>query len=329
MFASNIKFNGSYLRGAELVVPNPIGTNGKSDGNHLLHAKLIVADPIDIPVATIYSLKIHGDIDLDLHIKLRQKVMAKSRKSKDSNLLILQNTTSGIFYTFFSGIIPQKSLLLDEIDTLKVLECNEFRNHFVQLRENLKNIKRKEIKRIEETVKNYLQKIDRYIAFLKEKFDGINQQNIQKLHDQFTILQNELFDGTSRIHGQELLSLLEKINHLQLNLPANSPFNAFRELFHPEMLLLYAMEKSITISGFNFATLKRQDPLNICSYSDMCLPCETLLAWFTNTTEREGKRLIVSSATPSKYPTRLPNSQFPQYVFLPSFIKIALRETEL
>jgi hypothetical protein len=40
-----------------------------------------------------------------------------------------------------------------------------------------------------------------------EKFDGISQQNIKKWHDQLSILRNELFNGTIRIHAQDLLSL--------------------------------------------------------------------------------------------------------------------------
>jgi hypothetical protein len=255
-------------------------------------------------------------------------VLKKHEKSGDTNLLVLQNTTSGIFFTIHSGMIPWESLLLDEIDALKIFGCSISREHFVQLK-NPTNVKQNKVKPIKKAVKNYLLKIDTYVTFLEGKFDGICQENIKKLHSQFLTLRNKLFESTVRIHAQDLSSLLENVNHLRLDFPEGTPFNTFQELFHSEMLLLYAMENGVILNDFNFAAFKQQNPLNICLYSDMCFHCEMLLAWFVNTTDRAGKKLIVSSINPSTHPTRLPNAQFLQHIFLPPFIKVALQEAEL
>ncbi|MDR1590410.1 MAG: hypothetical protein LBR92_00160 [Puniceicoccales bacterium] len=296
-------------------------------GGYLLRGELAVTDSVEVPVATIYSPTIHCSINLANHKKLCQKAIDKCKKFKESHVLITQNTSSGIFYTFIGGLIPKKDLLLDEIDTLKVLGCGNFRSHFIQFIEKPANVKRKLLPAIQENYKNYLQKIDKYIAFFVEKFDGISQKNIQKLHEQFRRIQNNLTEGMLRVHAESLAVHLKKIDQLQLNLPGNPPFNYLRELFHPEMLLLYAMENDVNINDFHFTTLKQQNPLNIGLYSDMCLSCETLLAWFVNTTDRADKWLIVSSVNPAEHSTRIGNAQFPQYNFLPHFIKIALHET--
>jgi hypothetical protein len=302
--------------------------NIKFNENYLLGAELTVAHPIDIPVATTYSPELHGDINLDYPKKLCQRVIDKYGKFKNSRALILQNTTSGIFYTFLGGFMPHEDLLLDEIDILKVLGCSNLRHYFIQLVENPTGIKRTKIKTIEDIYKKYLQKVGEYITFWKEKFDGISQQNIQKLYEHFQAAHDKLFKGIGRIHAQDLLNLLQTIDHLQLNLP-EQPFNNFQELFHPELLLLYAMENDVMINDFRFATFRQQNPLYIGLYYDMSLPCETQFAWFTNRTDRAGKRLIVASVSPSEHPTRFPNSQFFRYNFLPPFIKIAFQKKEL
>jgi hypothetical protein len=332
-FVSNLRFNGGHLFGAELIGPNPIDRGsvglgfGELDSNKKSKGKSPRdADSIDIPAATIYSSKAHGDIDLNLPKKLCQKAIDKYEKFKNQEPLILPNTTSGIFYTFLGGIVPWPELMLDEIDALKVFGYGELRRHFVQLTKNLANIKQIKVKPIKKAFKKYLRKIDKYIAFWEEKFDGVSQQNIKKLREQFQIVQNKLFKGIVRIHAQNLLALLNDIDHLQLNLPGNPPFNFLQELFHPEMLLLYAMAKDATINGLRFATFKRQNPLYVGLYHDMCLLCETQFAWLSNETDRADKQLIVCSVSPSKNLTRLPNAPFPRYIFLPNFIKIAFPE---
>jgi hypothetical protein len=307
ILVSNVRFNGGYLFGAELEV-----------GDH-----------IDIPVATIYSPESHPDIDLDCLKKLCQKAVDKYKKFGDARVLIIQNTTSGIVYIFWGGLTPKKDPSLDEIDTLKVLGCSNLRHLLVQLLENPEDIKRNKVKAFEDACKKYLQKVGEYIIFWKEKFDGISQQNIQKQYEQFQAAQDKLFNGIGRIHGQDLRNLLETIDHLQLNPSDNQPFNNLNELFHPELLLLYAIENDIMINDFHFATFIQQDPLCLGLYHDMPLPCETQLAWFMNRTDRAGKRLIVASVVPSAYPTRFPNSQFLRYNFLPPFIKIAFQKKKL
>ncbi|MDR2812232.1 MAG: hypothetical protein LBB05_00340 [Puniceicoccales bacterium] len=326
ILVSGIGLNGSHLWGTELTSPNSINAIGFQESTFNGKLELVADDPIDMPIATIYSSKVHKGIDWNLLGKLCQRVTDKRKKFKTTNLLILQNTTSGIFYTFLGGILPQNDLKLDEIDALKIFGCNDLRNYFVQLAENPTDIKRAKIKIIEEALKKYFEKIDEYITFSEKKFDGTMQQNIKKLHKQFQIVQNKLFEGGTRIHAQDLLSLLESVNHLQLNFPEGTPFNTFQELFHPEMLLFYAMENGIMINDFNFAVFKRQNPLYIGLYHDMCLSCETLLAWFANGTDRADKPLIVSSISPSEHPTRFPNSQFLRYTALQNFIKIALQK---
>ncbi|MDR2372227.1 MAG: hypothetical protein LBD60_03720 [Puniceicoccales bacterium] len=302
----NVRFNGGYLWGAELVIGNPI----------------------EIPAATIYSPELHLDIDLDRSKQLCQKAVDKYGKFENSEVLIIQNTTSGIFYIFLGGLMPQKDLLLDEIDALKVFGCSNLRNDLARLLENPEDIKRNKVKAFEDACKKYFQKVGEYITFWKEKFDGISQQNIQKLYEQFQAAQDKLFNSIGRIHGQDLRNLLETIDHLQLNLPENQPFNHFNELFTPELLLIYVIQNDVMINDFHFATFIQQNPLYIGLYYDMSLPCEAQFAWFTNRTDRAGKRLIVASVVPSAYPTRFPNSQFLRYNFLPPFIKIAFPKKE-
>jgi hypothetical protein len=305
LLAFNIRFNDGYLLGAELLV----------------------APSIDIPVATIYSSELHGNIDLDRLKKLSQKANDEHQKFEGAEVLVAQNTTSGIFYTFPGKFIPENDSSLDKIDILKILGCSNLRNDLVQLVANPENIKRTEIKTIENSCKKYFQKVGEYITFWKEKFDGISQQNIQKQYEQFQTAQKQLFEGVRRIHGQDLLDLLETIDHLQLNLPGQ-PFNNFAELFYPELLFLYATENDVMINDFHFATFRQQDPLYIGLYSDMTLPCETQFAWFTNRTDRAGKRLIVASVSPSEQPTRLAGTQFPRYNPLSPFIKITFQKKE-
>jgi hypothetical protein len=72
-------------------------------------------------------------------------------------------------------------------------------------------------------------------------------------------------------------TLLEAIDHLQLSLPRNPPFNFFQEPFHPGMLLFYAVENYMIINGFHFATFKQQNTLHIGSHRDMCLPWKNYL----------------------------------------------------
>ncbi|MDR0740989.1 MAG: hypothetical protein LBF34_04760 [Puniceicoccales bacterium] len=303
-------------------------SNVRFNGGHLLGAELAVCDPIEISVATIYSPELHPDINLDCSKKLCQRAIVKHEKFNGARILVVQNTTSDIFYTFLGGFIPKKDLLLDEIDALKVLGCSNLRNKFVQLVENPAGIKRTKIKAIEDGCKKYFQKVDEYITFWKEKFDGISQQNIQKQHEQFKAAQDKLFDSMQRIHAQDFLDLLETIDHLQLNLPGNQPFNNFHELFSPELLLLYAMENNVMINDFYFGVLIQQNPLYIGLYCDMPLFCETQFAWFTNRTDRANKQLIAASVIPSEQPTRFSNAQFPRYNYLSPFIKIAFQKKE-
>ncbi|MDR1366537.1 MAG: hypothetical protein LBJ13_01355 [Puniceicoccales bacterium] len=304
--------------------------NIRFQGNHLLSTELLtVASPCDdIPVATIYSPEAHKDIGLEPHKQHIKKILEKRKKYENSDLLIVPNATSGIAYTFIGGIIPSGNPLLDEIDALKVFGDGNSRNDLVQLIENPKNLSRKEVQKDAEILKSFFQEIIKYITFLEPRFDGNNQQNIKTLREQLQILWDEYFDGLPRVHAQELLSFLEKLNHLRLDLPENLPFSSLQEFFHPGILLYYVMENGIIINGFNFETLIKQNPLNISLEMDMPLPLETLFARLSSTTKREDKQLIVSSANPSQYPTRPSNFQFPQYVAIPNFTKIAFRETK-
>ncbi|MDR0418375.1 MAG: hypothetical protein LBH08_03005 [Puniceicoccales bacterium] len=329
----NIGFQGNYLSGTEVIA---------------------VADAYDdIPAATIYSPVIHKNINLELHKQLIEKILKKCEKYKKAdsliadlvinpnwvntnqlitdwsmnpNLLMTQDTTSGITYTFFKGIIPRKDLLLDEIDILKVLECNDSRDYLAQAMQNPENLSRKKLQKCTEALETFILKVIQYVAFLKSEFDGNSQQNIKTLHEQLQTLHDEYFGGGRRIHVQDFSPFFKKLIHLQLNLPGNPPFNSLQDLFQPGMFLFYAMENGIVINGFNFAAFKRQNPLNISLDRDMSLTLETLLARFSSTMERADKQVVASSINLSQNPTRFPSGQFPQYIATPNFIKIAFQE---
>jgi hypothetical protein len=293
-------------------------------GNNL-SAEFTISDPIDIPVATIFSESQREDVNVDFHKKLCKRVSEKRKKFQTTNLLLLQNATSNIIYTVFGGIYPQKELKLDEIDILKILGHNNSRENFVKLLENPKNIKNRAVPKLQTTYQNFLQKIDEYIAFFEDKFDGLCLQNVKKLRTQFRSLKDQFPERINRVHAEDIGNHLKKVINLKLDLCG--PLDCLLDLFHPGLLLFYAMENNVAIAGLNFSAFKRQNPLNFCSYNDMGLACETLLAWFSNGTERADKKLIVSSIIPGEYPTRLSNSQFFRYTYVPNFIKIAFHET--
>jgi hypothetical protein len=295
-------------------------------GGYLLGAKQVAGPPVDIYAATPYSPESYPGVDLGLPRELCQRVVDKWEKFGTPRVLVVKNGTSGVFYTFVGGFIPLGNPLLDEIDPLKVLGCSNLRHRFVRLLENSADIRRAKIKPILDAFKKYLEAVNAYIRFWEERFDGISRQNIQRLREQFQAAQDGLFNGTQRIHARDLLDLLNAIANLQLGLQGNPPFNHLSELFDPELLFLYVMEENIMINGFHFATFIEHNPLYIGLYRDMRLHCEVQLSWFTNRTDRAGKQLIVASVSPSEHPTRLPDSQFLRYNFLPSFIKIAFQE---
>jgi hypothetical protein len=294
-------------------------------------AKFVIPEPVDFPVATTFSPEQHPNVDIALHKTLCERVTEKQKKFKNTHPLVVPNTTSNINYTIFDGICPQKELKLDEIDSLKIfgLSRGDTRNQFAALAENPASMKGKAFKTFGMSYRNFLQKIDEYIAFFEDKFDGILLQNIKKLRAQFQVICDRLQRCLKRLHGQDIADHLKKVTDLELGLSDNQPFNRFQELFQPGFLLFYAVVNGIPINGFNFGTFRRQNPFHFCLNKDMALPCEMLWAWFSATTERENKRLIVSSLKPSEYPTRLPNSQFPRYTHVPNFIKIAFRTTAL
>ncbi|MDR0590940.1 MAG: hypothetical protein LBG09_03810 [Puniceicoccales bacterium] len=289
----------------------------------------VIPEPVDFPAATIFSPEQHANVDIASHKMLCERVAEKQKKFKNTHLLIVPNTTSNIKYIIFGGISPQKELKLDEIDSLKIfgLSRGDTRNQFAALAENPARMKGRALKIFETSYRSFLQKIDEYIAFFEEKFDGIFLQNIKKLRAQFQVARDRLQRWLKRLHGPDIADHFKKVIDLALGLPDNPPFNHLQELFRPELLLFYAVENNIAINGFNFGTFRQQNPLHFCLDKDMALFSEILWAWFSTTTERADKRLIVSSFKPNECPTRLPDSQFPRYTRVPNFIKIAFRKT--
>jgi hypothetical protein len=296
--------------------------------SHQIFANLTPPITTDILIATPYSPVIVSDESINSHTTLAQKAIEKHKKFRKHNPLVLLNSTSGVIYTFLNGIIPPNNLLFDEIDLLKIFGYSNLRDKFMKLVDDEKNkkISKKELADLKKSYEDYLKKMDEYITFFKERFDGINQQNIKELYRKFNNSKIKISSGGPRIHIQDLVSHFEQMRTLRLSQNANSPFYSLEELFHSEMLLFYAIEKGIKIDDFNFEVFKQQNPLNFCLYKDMCLPGEILFARFSNTTERVDKKLIISSLQPSMYPTRYIHAQFPRYTLLPNFIKIALDE---
>jgi hypothetical protein len=306
---------------AALVSPKPIAPTA---------SEFLISESLDVPAATIFSEKVHKGIALPPLEMERKKVVEKQKKFPGTPILVTKNATSGIPYTFYGGLVPQKNLNANEIDLLKIfgLSTGDSRRQFAALMENPKSIKEKTFKKFKLIYQNFLQEIDKYITFFEEKLDGIFREHAKKLHAQFRVLADQFRSGLRRLHASDAADHMKKVVALTLDLPGNPPLNTLQELFQPELILLFAIHNDVVVDGFHFGTLAQQNPLILCLDRDMDLTSETLWAWLSNRTERSDKLIIVFSIDVSKQPTRFPNSPFLHYIYVPNFIKAPLRKVE-
>jgi hypothetical protein len=170
-----------------------------------------------------------------------------------------------------------------------------------------------------------IEKITAYLESVKSYFSRQDQVSIKTIISLFPNASLNSIDALkSRIKNNT-----DNKNQIAYANPSDR-ISYVNDLFHTEILLRYAMEKSIkvTINGteIDFGSIANQPIINICSLNDMCGNCEHILAGFMQQHPRN--KMYISSINAYPHPSRYAPYQFGSGIHVDNIFKIAFTNQE-
>jgi prefoldin subunit 5 len=176
------------------------------------------------------------------------------------------------------------------------------------------------------------QKIKDYANCIKHYCNGPDQTNIDLLIEKLDQLtassQPDTIAATTATAQDNCMATLGHIKITFHGIPSYrtiGSIHSVKDLFHTEMLLLYAMENAITVTvagtTINFAEIANQRIINVCSFDDMCFRCEHMFAQFMQ--QRPEQEMFVSSICVYAHPSRIAAHQFGKSIRVGNIYKVA------